>query len=109
MQALQFKVTGLSSVMGQKKVFLDRLKTTQIADNFIFFGMIFSFLLCDECNAITCGSIPTMAERNMKGYGWLTVTENVSFNGYLMAITLSMDITHKILNAILRKVELINF
>jgi hypothetical protein len=45
MQALQFKVTGLSSVMGQKKVFLDRLKTTQIADNFIFFGMIFSFLL----------------------------------------------------------------
>jgi hypothetical protein len=50
-----------------------------------------------------------MAERNMKGYGWLTVTENVSFNGYLMAITLSMDITHKILNAILRKVELINF
>lgn len=40
MQALQFKVTGLSSVMGQKKVFLDRLKTTgtQIADNFIFLG-----------------------------------------------------------------------
>jgi hypothetical protein len=24
-----------------------------------------------------------MAERNMKGYGWLTVAENVSFNGYL--------------------------
>jgi hypothetical protein len=53
-----------------------------------------------KTEAITCGSIPTMAERNMKGYGWLTVTENVSFNGYLMAITLSMDITHKILNAI---------
>jgi hypothetical protein len=62
-----------------------------------------------KSSKITCGSIPTMAERNMKGYGWLTVTENVSFNGYLMAITLSMDITHKILNAILRKVELINF
>lgn len=44
-QALQFKVAGLTSFMGQKKVFFDRLKTTQIAGNFHFFYFQFSFVI----------------------------------------------------------------
>jgi hypothetical protein len=45
MQALQFKVTGLSSVMGQKKVFLDRLKTTFFDFWLLFFHCDFLFFL----------------------------------------------------------------